>query len=103
MVLQSTDFYNVYTAFYNCFFATIVAVKSQVYLTVAAVWMKRVVALDILFKPRPAETERRREKRKSLSKLKNKTSPPSHVGCCGLQLPGQLIDDVDPDKELRQL
>lgn len=29
----------------------------QVYLTAAAVRMKRVVALDILLKPRPADTE----------------------------------------------
>lgn len=44
------------------------AVKCLVCLTVAAVRVERVVALNVLLKPRPAETHRRR----NLNKQENK-------------------------------
>lgn len=46
--------YSCYRAHCGC---STVGVALQVYLTTAAVRMKRVVALDILLKPRPADTE----------------------------------------------
>lgn len=65
----------VYCLYHCCSFTIhwlILGLLSSVFfvcLTVAAVRVERVVALDVLFKPRPAETHRRR----NLNKQENKT------------------------------
>lgn len=62
----------------------------------AAVRAQRVVTLDVLFKPRPADTEKDR------ADIKHKKQPIDPPLLLWVTVAWQLISDVCPDEELRQ-